>query len=151
MSNNKNICDCYYCEGKYCYRIDARDCEGHIDILVTECEEHPDCEHKQLESKKQECKNLNLKIIELNAMNNTLREECKNCKEIEELKEKIKAYDEVYSNHDLLNERNKYKQILADVKDILRINKEELNECLYNDIYGQILQKISEVLHVEND
>lgn len=144
MPNNKNICDCYYCEGKYCYRIDARDCEGHIDILITECEEHPDCEHKQLESKKQECKNLNLKIIELNAMNNTLREECKNCKEIEELKEKIKAYDEVYSNHDLLNERNKYKQILADVKEILRINKEELNECLYNDIDEQILQKISE-------
>ena len=54
MPNNKNICDCYYCEGKYCYRIDARDCEGHIDILVTECEEHPDCEHKQLNRLKAE-------------------------------------------------------------------------------------------------
>lgn len=54
MSNNKNICDCYYCEGKFCYRIDARDCEGHIDILITECEEHPDCEHKQLNQLKTE-------------------------------------------------------------------------------------------------
>ena len=63
MPNNKNICDCYYCEGKYCYRIDARDCEGYIDILVTECEEHPDCEHKQLNQLKTENETLKEKII----------------------------------------------------------------------------------------
>lgn len=63
MPNNKNICDCYYCEGKYCYRIDARDCEGYIDILVTECEEHPDCEHKQLNHLKTENETLKEKII----------------------------------------------------------------------------------------
>ena len=37
------------------------------------------------------------------------------------------------------------KQTLTEIKEILQANKEELNECLYNDIDGQILQKISEV------
>lgn len=38
--------------------------------------------------------------------------------ENEELQEKIKAYDEVYSNHDVLNERNNYKQALQEIKNL---------------------------------
>ena len=45
---------------------------------------------------------------------------------------------------DLNNENNKLKQTLADIKKILLINKRELEECLHNDIDGQIMKKISE-------
>ena len=45
---------------------------------------------------------------------------------------------------DLNKENNKLKQTLADIKKILLINKRELEECLHNDIDGQIMKKISE-------
>lgn len=38
-----------------------------------------------------------------------------------------------------------YKQCLDEIKHILEVNKRELDECLFNDIDGQILQKIKEV------
>ena len=39
-----------------------------------------------------------------------------------------------------------YEKTLTEIKEILLFNKKELEECLHNDIDGQILQKISEVL-----
>lgn len=46
---------------------------------------------------------------------------------------------------------HKHRQILQEIREILLFHEKELDECLHNDIDGQILQKISEVLHVEND
>ena len=45
---------------------------------------------------------------------------------------------------DLNKENNKLKPTLDDIKKILLINKRELEECLHNDIDGQIMKKISE-------
>ena len=80
--------------------------------------------------------------------NRILREQLKaKEQECEELKEKIKAYDEVYSNHDVLNERNKLKQTLTEIKEIA----EHSIDCSYklssviNEMH-EIKEKISEVI-----
>ena len=39
--------------------------------------------------------------------------------ENEKLKEEIQAYNDVYSNHDLLQERDKYKHALEEIKEIV--------------------------------
>ena len=59
------------------------------------------------------------------------------------LKEKIKAYYEVYSNHDVLNERNKLKQTLAEIKELLlKTPTDSQMHCV--NVKSVILQKISE-------
>lgn len=69
--------------------------------------------------------------------------------EIDELKEKIKAYDEVYSNHDVLNERNKFKTALIEIKEIVEKYK-NLNFGEQQYCYSEVLRKISEVIPNEN-
>ena len=67
--------------------------------------------------------------------------------ENEELREKIKAYDEVYSNHDVLNERNNYKQALQEIKRLVKKDYcSEIESCEFcaeigNCINRKILQK----------
>ena len=43
-------------------------------------------------------------------------------------------------------EIRKRTKTLIEIKEILLFNEKELEECLHNDIDGQILQKISEVV-----
>lgn len=43
-------------------------------------------------------------------------------------------------------EIRKLAKTLIEIKEILLFNEKELEECLHNDIDGQILQKISEVV-----
>ena len=46
---------------------------------------------------------------------------------------------------------DKYYATLTQIKKILLFNKKELEECLHNDIDGQILKIIDEVQDVENN
>ena len=81
------------------------------------CELNPNCHYKQLKRKEQEC---------------------------EELKKKCNIYTcGICGNKEYCN---KLYKTLTEIKEILLFNKKELEECLHNDIDGQILQKISEVL-----
>lgn len=59
--DNIDVSGCEYCTEpceKYphavCNRIDARDCEGYIDLLLTDCEDNPNCTYKQLKRLEQE-------------------------------------------------------------------------------------------------
>ena len=64
--------------------------------------------------------------------------------ECEELKKKCNIYTcGICGNKEYCN---KLYKTLTEIKEILLFNKKELEECLHNDIDGQILQKISEVL-----
>lgn len=44
--NPVDVNNCYFYENGFCYRIDARDCEGYIDELITECSENENCIYK---------------------------------------------------------------------------------------------------------
>ena len=140
MSNNKNICDCYYCEGKYCYRIDARDCEGHIDILITECEEHPDCEHKQLKQLKaenDELKKWKETVVEL------FERTCR-CKYLNEENNHCGFYNRKCIG--CLNQcLYKNQQALTEIKEIAEKCRSSLYGYDQERYPKQILQKISEV------
>ena len=124
--------------------------------------------YKQLKCKEQECEkksqaigNLGYKIKNQRKEINICLEQLDQLKaENEELKEKIKAYDEVYSNHYVLIERNKYKQTLAEIKEIAKNscclqptsdceeyeNCKECSRISDDETVKQILQKISEVV-----
>jgi len=45
----------------------------------------------------------------------------------------------------------KHQRILKEIRAVLLFHEKELDECLHNDIDGQILQKIGEVQNVENN
>ena len=81
---------------------------------------------QQLKAKEQECEELKI-YIESNEQQ---------VKEVETL---------VMDNDRLINELNQLKQTLTKIKEILLFNKKELEECLHNDIDGQILKIIREV------
>lgn len=94
------------------------------------CENIHNCYYKNWQRKEQECDELAYENYELNELFDRLKAEN------EELK---KNYFTV------IQQRNKAEQTLTEIKEILLFNKQELEECLHNDIDGQILQKISEV------
>jgi hypothetical protein len=79
------------------------------------CTSMPNCLYKKYKRKEQEC---------------------------EKLKETFDGLFKV--QYKLADNNKKLRQCLTEIKEILQANKEELNECLYNDIDRQILQKISE-------
>lgn len=67
--------------------------------------------------------------------------------EVEQQSRKYKKESEKHLD-DYFKISQKYsrlKRTLAEIKEILLFNEKELEECLHNDIDGQILQKISEV------
>lgn len=87
--------------------------------------------------------------------------------ELKKACEKCKLFDIEKTNRDLLEridkleqenkenihylacmteQRNKLKSALEEIKHILEIHKDELEECLHNDINGMIQNKINEVL-----
>lgn len=101
-------------------------------------------------AKEQECEALQMSeneageiIAELKAENDTLRQFLS--KEPLALQALQSAYSSYKKSADVFYEMVKqYKQTLAHVKEILLINKRELEECLHNDINGQIMKIISE-------
>ena len=113
--------------------------------------DHKDLTIKQLKADKEILKkdkaNLDVIIETLKAQFNQLKEEN------DELQEKIKAYDEVYSNHDVLNERNNYKQALQKIKEICKLAPKETtcDRCHTfgfppeHELIKVILQKCEEV------
>ena len=86
-----------------------------------------------LERKEQECNKL---YIQLKADEEYHKEEENTLRKI------IKNKEE--RNIELYKENNKLKQTLIEIKEILLINKRELEDCLHNDINGQIMKIISE-------
>ena len=101
-------------------------------------------------AKEQECEALQMSeneageiIAELKAENDTLRQFLS--KEPLALQALQSAYSSYKKSTDVFYEMVKqYKQTLAHIKEILLINKRELEECLHNDIDGQIIKIISE-------
>ena len=100
-------------------------------------------------AKEQECEALQMSeneageiIAELKAENDTLRKFLS--KEPLALQELQSAYSSYKKSTDVFYEMVKqYKQTLAHIKEILLINKRELEECLHNDIDGQIIKIIT--------
>ena len=101
-------------------------------------------------AKEQECEALQMSeneageiIAELKAENDTLRQFLS--KEPLALQALQSAYSSYKKSTDVFYEMVKQnKQTLAHIKEILLINKRELEECLHNDINGQIMKIISE-------
>jgi hypothetical protein len=76
-----------------------------------------------------------------------------NCiwKQHERLKEENQKLTETCESllriqYTLANSCKKYRSALEEIKHILEIHKDELEECLHNDIDGMIQNKINEVL-----
>lgn len=68
-------------------------------------------------------------------------------RELEQQLDKLKAERDSYIDKYFLESQKviNLKKVLIEIKEILLFHKQELEECLHNDIDGQILQKISEV------
>lgn len=111
-------------------------------VVRPRCKNVVDCYYKQLKRAKNQ-------IVDLNKMVEAKEQEC------EELQEKMKAYDEVYSNHDVLNERNKLKQTLTEIKEIastVLLNTHDLEQFKDSDaLFGALLEIHKKISEVEND
>ena len=115
-----------------------------------DCLSLPSVVQSILERKEQECEALRMSeneageiIAELKAENDTLRQILS--KEPLALQALQSAYSSYKKSTDVFYEMVKqYKQTLAHIKEILLINKRGLEECLHNDINGQIMKIISE-------
>ena len=121
---------------------------------------------KDYKAKEQECEKLKLDLIEAKAhrdyLNNLALSKTLNLvsEQLDQLKAENETYKKMLKNEDVqlalnevrtgerhlwFNKAEKYKQALTKIKKILLFNKKELEECLYNDIDGQILKIINEV------
>lgn len=89
-----------------------------------------------IESNEQQVKEVEMLVMDNDRLTN----------ELNQLKETNESLLSI--QYKLADSNTKLRQTLTEIKEILQANKEELNECLYNDIDGQILQKIGEA---END
>ena len=72
-------------------------------------------------------------------------------KELKEICTKICYQSHGYTCRIWELKESKYKSTLEEIKHILEIHKDELEECLHNDIDGMIENKINEVLQQKVD
>lgn len=99
----------------------------------------------QLDYFKDEPKYLRKVIDELEQENNAYKQSEQEATEIiAELKEYSQRMENQRENY--YKEYNKLRSALEEIKHILEFHKDELEECLHNDIDGMIQNKINEVL-----
>jgi len=51
MIDGIDVSGCQYYEKCVCSCIDVRNCEGYIDLVITDCADNPNCYYKQLQRK----------------------------------------------------------------------------------------------------
>ena len=124
--DNVDVSGCEYYFDEKCRCMDASIMQDFYSC--PQCNSNPNCSYKNWKRKEQECKKLNLKIIELNSMNETLKSECENC-----------GHLDLYM---------KLKQTLTEIKEIAEKGYESFQ--LTKLILDLILQTISEC-EVNND
>ena len=107
------------------------------DRKTCSCMNNPNCLYKQLQRKEQEYEAYKMEAEEGKEINAELKAENE---ELKNLNTRLDNQRETYWKG-----YKKLKQTLTEIKKILLFNKKELDECLHNDIDGQILQKLSEV------
>jgi flagellar biosynthesis chaperone FliJ len=135
---------------------------ANLDSLICNCGvicKGRDCYYKQLKRLEQENKELKEKIIELSeekghliVENNTLKESNQSLSilgtDLASAHETVrKEFFRADKNKDMWREKaEEYRSALKEINHILEIHKDELEECLHNDIDGMIQNKINEVL-----
>lgn len=89
-----DVSGCKYFEKGICSCIDVRNCEGHIDLLITDCKDNPNCCHKQLQRKAAECEKLKQRLITLDEEAETVELTLDEFEEYKQLKSKLQIATE---------------------------------------------------------
>jgi len=123
-----DVSGCQYYEKGVCSCIDVRNCEGYIDLLITDCAENPNCYQKQLQRKTTECENnetaykndleiLNQACADLKNELDNKTAECKKLKEKLKIATKAmeKAKDSLFNKRDMLTTWEIIKQALEQI------------------------------------
>lgn len=134
-----DVSGCYFAEisktgSVACSQIDIRDCEGDIDLLLADCDEHPDCSYKQLQRLEQERDELKKNYKEDHAELLMARSEIESLKS--NLEEFARRADFAGKENDKLEQENK--ELKAELNKVIDEREKKIEETLLKGCYQSL-------------